>query len=64
MFCSFKICVEVLDGIRICFNTYIFRRLLINENEQLQYNEALKMTLQQPVNNIQQYGKNILVLIV
>ncbi|CAH1724149.1 male-specific lethal 3 homolog [Aphis gossypii] len=46
------ICVEVLDGLRICFNTFLFRKLLVNEDEQAQYYEALKMTLQPPVNNI------------
>lgn len=50
-FFSYKICIEVLDGLRICFNTYLFRQLLVNTNEQVQYNEALKLTLQPPVNN-------------
>ena len=54
MFCiySYIICVEVLDGLRICFNTFLFRKLLVNEDEQAQYYEALKATLQPPVNNI------------
>lgn len=52
-------CVEVLDGLRICFNTYLFKKLLINDNEELQYNEALKMALQQPANNLQQYEINM-----
>ncbi|XP_015365006.1 PREDICTED: male-specific lethal 3 homolog [Diuraphis noxia] len=45
------ICVEVLDGLRICFNTFLFRKLLVNEDEQAQYYEALKVTIQPPVNN-------------
>jgi len=50
--CSYIICVEVLDGLRICFNTFLFRKLLVNQDEQAQYYEALKVTLQPPVNNI------------
>jgi len=49
---SYQICVEVLDGLRICFNTFLFRKLLVNEDEQAQYYEALKITLKPPVNNI------------
>jgi len=48
----YQICVEVLDGLRICFNTFLFRKLLVNEDEQAQYYEALKITLKPPVNNI------------
>lgn len=50
-FFSYNICIEVLDGLRICFNTFLFRRLLVNEAEQAQYHKALKMTLQSPINN-------------
>lgn len=52
-------CVEVLDGLRICFNTFLFRQLLINEDEQAQYYEALKINLQPPVYNISQYDQKI-----
>lgn len=56
IFCyRYKICIEILDGLRICFNTFLFRQLLVNEDEQAQYYEALKITLQPPVNNISQY---------
>jgi len=48
--CRYKICIEVLDGLRICFNTFLFRQLLVDEDEQAQYYEALKMTVQPPVN--------------
>ncbi|XP_025415607.1 male-specific lethal 3 homolog [Sipha flava] len=53
----YKICVEVLDGLRICFNTYLFRRLLVNEDEQAQYYEALKCAVQPPVNSSSQNGE-------
>lgn len=38
----------MLDGLRICFNTFLFRQLLVNEDEQAQYYEALKMNVQPP----------------
>eukprot|EP00102_Acyrthosiphon_pisum_P024357 XP_016661567.1 PREDICTED: male-specific lethal 3 homolog [Acyrthosiphon pisum] len=48
----YTLCVETLDGVRICFNTFLFEMLLVNKDEQAQYHEALKMTLQPPQNNI------------
>ncbi|XP_060873965.1 male-specific lethal 3 homolog [Metopolophium dirhodum] len=54
----FTLCVEVLDGLRICFNTFLFGMLLVNKDEQAQYYEALKVTLQPTVNNtISQNGE-------
>ncbi|XP_050429645.1 male-specific lethal 3 homolog isoform X2 [Adelges cooleyi] len=47
----YQICIEVLDGLRICFNTFLFKQLLVNEDEQAQYYEALKMNIQAPVKN-------------
>lgn len=52
-------CVEVLDGLRICFNTFLFRQLLVNEDEQAQYYEVLKMSLQPPISNIPQYDQEL-----
>jgi len=49
---SYTLCVEVLDSLRICFNTFLFGMLLVNKDEQAQYYEALKVTLQPPANNI------------
>lgn len=54
-FHSYKICIEVLDGLRICFNTFLFRQLLVNEDEQAQYYEALKCAVQPPVYPTFQY---------
>lgn len=53
----------MLDGLRICFNEYLFRLLLINENEQAQYYEALKMNLEPPVNNTPTQYDKIIILI-
>lgn len=46
------ISIEYLDGLRICFNNFMFEKLIVNEDEKAQYYEALKMTLRPPVNNI------------
>ncbi|XP_060859299.1 male-specific lethal 3 homolog [Metopolophium dirhodum] len=48
----YTLCIEVLDGLRICFNTFLFGMLVVNKDEQAQYYEALQVTLQPPVNNI------------
>jgi len=56
-FCSYNICVEILDGLRICFNNFLFKNLLVNKSEQAQYHEAIKMFLKPPVIDIlSQYG--------
>jgi len=51
-FYSYTLCIEVLDSLRIFFNTFLFGMLLVNKSEQAQYYEALKVTLPPPVNNI------------
>lgn len=51
-FNSFRICIEVLDGLRICFNYFLFKKLLINENEQSQYYNAIGMILSPPEDNV------------
>lgn len=55
-------CIEVLDGIRICFNTYLLKELLISENEEAQYFEMLNMSIQPPVNNMPQYDHVIFLI--